>query len=140
MWEKMIGRTISRHCKISFRLAGGSLRSNPAFLFLALFTIFGFISNGRSNLGVSGQSVSSCVCGVDRVPCGKNLTSSDCSNGRLIARRDCTCCFVCAKQLTEECNNVDALCDLDYGLECGTDKRCKGIIITQTNSLHYSNS
>jgi len=67
-----------------------------------------------------------CLCGVDRVPCAKNLTSTDCPNGRVIARRDCKCCFVCAKQLTEECNTIDAPCDEDYGLECGTDKRCKG--------------
>ncbi|OXA60400.1 putative epidermal cell surface receptor [Folsomia candida] len=66
-----------------------------------------------------------CVCGVDRVPCAKSLTSSDCPNGRVISRRDCPCCFVCAKQLTDECNNEELLCDADYGLECGSDKHCK---------------
>lgn len=88
------------------------------------------ISN-TSNLSLSNSSSdnvkSSCVCDGG-VPCEKNLTSTDCPNGRVTARRDCSCCFVCAKQLTESCNENDALCDSDYGLICGSDQKCQGML------------
>jgi len=44
------------------------------------------------------RSESSCKC--ESVPCEKNMTAADCSTGRVTARPDCPCCFVCAKQLT----------------------------------------
>jgi hypothetical protein len=99
---------------------------------IAVLTIFiSLIFNGvKGQEEKSDESLdkSPCLCGVDRVPCVKNLTSSDCPNGRVIARRDCKCCFVCAKQLTEKCDSIDSPCDEEYGLECGMDKLCKGIV------------
>lgn len=77
---------------------------------------------------LSSNVTSSCLCGggSDGVPCEKNVTSTDCPNGRVIARSDCSCCFVCAKQLTENCNDKDRPCDSDYGLMCGADLKCQG--------------
>ena len=77
------------------------------------------------SVSVVGQSSSNnCVC--EDVPCERNLTSSDCPNGRVIPRGDCKCCFVCAKQLTEQCNSKELPCDSDFGLVCGENNQCQG--------------
>ncbi|CAG0885188.1 unnamed protein product [Darwinula stevensoni] len=58
---------------------------------------------------------SDCEC----VPsCTGNVTRSECPNGRVMARPDCPCCVVCARQIGEPCDSSLNPCDNDYGLEC----------------------
>lgn len=117
---------------VGYKLTNISFKKSLSHSSIGVFLVFLIIAGDFWGLAVGQSSsdtnsTSSCVCGVDRVPCAKSLTSSDCPNGRVISRRDCPCCFVCAKQLTEECNMEEMLCDSDYGLECGSDKHCKGM-------------
>lgn len=124
--KKKSGTRLKSYFKLHLNLKNCSTFGAVFFIYVIFVGDFGHFVKGQTSSSANNSTL--CVCGVDRVPCAKSVTSSDCPNGRVISRRDCPCCFLCAKQLTDECNSEELLCDSDYGLECGSDKRCKGEI------------
>ncbi|XP_076030675.1 uncharacterized protein LOC143018947 isoform X2 [Oratosquilla oratoria] len=56
--------------------------------------------------------------------CSGNVTTLDCPDGRVVPRRDCPCCTVCAQKEGEACEEPMMPCDADFGLVCSPEGLC----------------
>ena len=86
-----------------------------------------------SNIGTSFRPDPTCVCD----PLCQIYPSARAASCTRVPRADCPCCFVCASEVGEACEDVIQPCNVAKKLDCDpVEKVCKGKTVNKVINIY----